>query len=212
MINWIVEKLSNRNTSVDIEDNSKSTLIDLKNETVLTSQELNIPPIEIVGNGNSSMLIVDDDLSSHMLYGLILEEHEQISKTKMCDTHTQYLAKGPMAGFIAADFIDMGKQNIDVAILDITLETYVKLENEVIVGYDGIDIAELLVNANPNVRFIFCTAHAMGTTTDAMNKYTAKYKQIFKQDINTVTYTKDRINQTIIGDLLYGRIGYGSCN
>jgi len=194
IIKWIVKYFKMSFGLAKEEEEFKYATPDSISETLPDSiEDCNIGTYETrcseIDANKKNMLLMDDAM---MQFGLHALDFNKIKRNYHCDVDDKfnvYMCKGRYAGFIAHDLI-LNLEYLDVAILDLTLETRVKLKNGNIYSYDGIDIAVLIKSKFPKCRFKFFTSHNMNHRDESIIYYVEKYKQLLGGNIMAKVISK----------------------
>jgi len=137
-----------------------------------------------------NILIMDD------FEGMAILIKDELQRVQCCDVSKMFniiLSTGSFAAFTVKDFIKNEDVKIDVALLDITLGGVIEgLE------YDGVDVAIMLKESNPDCVIRFVTGHTLNRHNPEIFKFIQKFENFFKVKIDEmVTQTHNGIQQTV---------------
>jgi len=150
-----------------------------------------------------NMLLMDDFEEQFTLYNL---DFKRLKRDNVMDINKEfkiYNAKGINAGFETCKLLNTDVI-IDVALLDLTLETSVKLKSGELIVKDGVDIAIKLLETNPNCKFVFCTAHNLNKRDPLIQQYIAKFNKTTGLDFNDYYLSKAGDRYSKIKELTSG--------
>jgi len=147
-------------------------------------------PIEKKGSSGLKVLTLDDITESDFLFSMDFLDIEKEYGIKLEDIYTFVKCLGPKAGFIAHHYIET-HDDITYAILDITLDYAIKLNDGTYVEYDGVDIALELLEKFPDIKLVFCSAHAMNRMSSGINKYITKFENATGKNIENYYINKN---------------------
>jgi hypothetical protein len=160
--------------------NNESLLDDLLNGIQDGVEEIDYdkyPNPEIIDNGSDkTILFLDDMVNMWFLYDLDIHEIKDKYKKDVYEDFNIIKCFGREAGFTAHKFIFKNYKKVDFAILDITLGYGVKLLNGEYVEYDGIDVFLELYKRNPDMKFLFCTAHTLNIKNPTVGYFFKKFE------------------------------------
>lgn len=100
-------------------------------------------------------------------------------------------------------YLDEINNKIDYAILDITLGYICRTKNRKPIEIDGIDIALILLDKNPNLQFKFISAHTLNKHNKTMQMYFDKFEKNTNLNIEDYYINKNEDQITPIYELLY---------
>lgn len=164
-------------------------------------------PVKKGTEGKPSLLILDDITITQKLYEF---DFNNIQIKQGLDIYKDFqiiFCLGPDCGYEAYKYINIYKNKIDFAILDLTLGTTIKLDNGEYVDMDGVDIAIAILKNNPDAKILFSTAHTLDINNRTVEQYVAKFEQFsnIRIDENQKYYmnkNSDRVKTLL--KLLYG--------
>jgi len=160
------------------------------------------PGISRVENGKT-ILILDDIQNMWYLYGEDFKDIKRVYDKDVNEDFNIITCLGPKAGFIAHKFIHENYEHVDYAILDITLGYGVKLTNGDYVEYDGIDVFLELYKRNPDLKFIFCTAHTLNKKNPTVGFFFKKFEDATGLNFSNYYLNKNSERYKRIYELLY---------
>lgn len=174
-----------------------------KRQNIIDNIELTyIKDPEVYGEGNKSLLLLDD---VSLVYNLYKTTFNRINRAYNVDMFKDYkiiYSIGSMSGYTAYKYILNNK--IDYALLDITLGDIVRNSNNEIIEIDGVDIAIKLLELNPNIKFKFISSHTLNMKNYTMIYYFNKFESVTKRKIsNYYIYKNGDLSQDIY-NFLYG--------
>lgn len=134
---------------------------------------------EITGNINAdkSLLILDD---VELMKNLYSSDFRRVLRSFNKDINKDFklvYVIGQNCGYEAFKYIDVCNNKVDYALLDITLGTVVKTKTGKHVEIDGVDIAMVLLEKNPDVKFKFVSAHTLNRYNHTMQYYFNKFEK-----------------------------------
>lgn len=150
-----------------------------------------------------TIILVDDLPATKVLYEIAFNEIKRRHKIDVTKDYNIVFFFGKNVGFSVIKFLNKDI-NIDYAILDITIDTLAKFEDEYI-ELDGVDLAIAIANKNINTKIMFNSAHTMNPRNLTVSEFIEKYKKHFKDDM--YKYTIDKLvdmNQAIYNFLSKG--------
>ena len=150
-----------------------------------------------------TIILVDDLTATKVLYEIAFSEIKRRHKIDVTEDYNIVFFFGKNVGFSVIKFLNKGI-NIDYAILDITIDTLAKFDDEYI-ELDGVDIAIAIANKNATTKIMFNSAHTMNPRNLTVSEFIEKYKKHFKDDM--YKYTIDKLvdmNQAIYNFLFKG--------
>lgn len=150
-----------------------------------------------------TIILVDDLTATKVLYEIAFSEIKRRHKIDVTEDYNIIFFFGKNVGFSVIKFLSKDI-NIDYAILDITIDTLAKFDDEYI-ELDGVDIAIAIANKNPNTNIMFNSAHTMNPRNLTVSEFIEKYKKHFKDDMYKHTIDKlVDMNQAIFNFLSKG--------
>jgi len=178
--------------------------ISAEDKEVLDYDSLGEP--RITGNleATESIILLDDKIEQFRLYDIDINRIKKQHNTDIMADYKLYNFEGKYCGFIAKNHI----HNLDnpvLALLDITLETTIRLSTGEVVTYDGIDIGIMIHDLYPKCKILFCTAHTFNRRNPTMSKYIDKYEQHTKTSIDGHYLSKSAGRAKTIHEFLYGK-------
>jgi len=206
----IIEKISNffnriiekdivlEETSIKVEHKTREELMGLIDLDKVEDIEF------IDNNQEKNLLILDDQEVSFELYKADFRKIERGYNVNPLNDFNIINVLGVQAGLMAYKYIINNENKIDYAMLDITLGFIIKLDNGEHFEFDGIDIAILLIKYNPNIKFLFLTAHTLNRRNPVLSNYFEKFEESTGKSIEDFYLNKnvDRFNK--LYELLYG--------
>lgn len=137
-------------------------------------------PVDLtkITENDKTLLIVDDIDMTELLYK---SDFNKIKKQYNKDILKDFFYIPCFmsdAGLCVYDLLFNKKIRIDYAVLDLTLGYDFKLPNGEYVQLDGVDLANYLLQANKDVKFIFCSAHTMNINNSVIKLYSDKYRKL----------------------------------
>lgn len=150
-----------------------------------------------------TIILVDDLTATKVLYEIAFSEIKRRHKIDVTEDYNIVFFFGKNVGFSVIKFLNKDI-NIDYAILDITIDTLAKFDDEYI-ELDGVDIAIAIANKNATTKIMFNSAHTMNPRNLTVSEFIEKYKKHFKDDM--YKYTIDKLvdmNQAIYNFLFKG--------
>ena len=150
-----------------------------------------------------TIILVDDLTATKVLYEIAFSEIKRRHKIDVTEDYNIVFFFGKNVGFSVIKFLNKGI-NIDYAILDITIDTLAKFDDEYI-ELDGVDIAIAIANKNTTTKIMFNSAHTMNPRNLTVSEFIEKYKKHFKDDMYKHTIDKlVDMNQAIYNFLFKG--------
>lgn len=150
-----------------------------------------------------TIILVDDLPATKVLYEIAFNEIKRIHKVDVTKDYNIIFFFGKNVGFSVIKFLNKDI-NIDYAILDITIDTLAKFDDEYI-ELDGVDIAIAIANKNATTKIMFNSAHTMNPRNLTVSEFIEKYKKHFKDDMYKHTIDKlVDMNQAIYNFLSKG--------
>lgn len=185
-------KSDNVEVDVEIESAISSFYSDAPSHEVLNTLGDIREPI-IYGNVNSkqSIMLMDDQDAAFYLYNSDFVEIERRFDFSVLDEFKIVRCDGPEAGFIASNYINTVKDEIVIAILDLTLGKIVKMPTGRSVLYDGIDVALELIEHQPHCKIGFCTAHMLDETNPAIRELINKFSTTTGHNLIDYSFSKN---------------------
>lgn len=155
-------------------------------------------------NNDKVLFILDDIPDSLTLYKI---DFNNIKRRYGLDIENDFAivrCVGATAGFKAHKHIVVNNNKIDYAILDITLGYIKKLNNGEYLEFDGVDIAIDILNANPDAKILFSTAHTLNKRNPTMQYYFGKFERLTGKKIEEFYLHKNSNRVEPIKNMLYG--------
>jgi len=196
MLNKIKEILGlNKKTKVDT---------DLKEENSNLPQTIQynlMDPILVIGNeeADKSILLMDDFVEQFTLYELDFNRVKRQYEFDILKEFKVYEAMGAYAGFTTHKLLEE-IDNLNIAVLDMTLEMSIKLSNGEIIEYDGVDIAIEILEKFPDCQIVFCTAHSLNKRDPVMSQYITKFEDKTKLKFDDFYMSKADLRYKVIYD------------
>jgi len=204
VFNKLVSKKSVLTESAMNEEELDNLLCDIQ-ENVSHIDFESYPDPEVIDNKKDKTIFFLDDINNMWyLYNKDIEEIKEKHDKNILEEFNIVKCFGQKAGFIAHKLTSNKHIKIDYAILDITLGYGVKLKNGEYVEYDGIDVFMKLYKDNPDLKFIFCTAHTLNIKNPTVGYYFKKFED--KTGLNFKDYyvSKNSNRKDPIFKMLYG--------
>lgn len=154
-------------------------------------------------NGNSKLLLVDDEPAMGYIYKNAFNRIQQFTSFNVYHDFDIKLAFGKVAPLIAFNTISKCK-DIEYAILDLTLGYSFKVNTEMtkdpkllnrIIILDGVDLAILLNKLNPNVKLLFLTSHSNDFSISIIKPYEEKFYHHFNDHIVNYYMSKSEVKR-----------------
>jgi len=155
--------------------------------------EVIVPEVEIINNVGPEhpTIIIIDDIGG--MVDLLYIELQRIQCTKVTQKFNIVLAKGDYAAFSVKDYMDKGGK-VDIAFLDITLGG-VKDNVEL----DGVDVALMIKDKNPNSEIRFITGHVLNKRNPEVFEFMDKFKTQTGLDIEEEeVYYDEQLEEEIL--------------
>jgi len=162
------------------------------------------PSPEIIENNKDKTIFFLDDISN--MWYLYNSDIITIKKKHDVDLLKEFnIIKcfGEKAGFSAYKFTETEYRKVDYAILDITLGYGIKLRSGEYIEYDGIDIFLRLRELNPDIKFIFCTAHTLNKKNPTVGYFFDKFESNTGLKFKDYYLNKSSDRAAVIYNLLY---------
>ena len=203
-----LKKLLNFKSKDSEEISDFDNILDDIQDSVVSIDYDRYPDPEIIDNGKEETILFLDDIPN--MWYLYNTDMDRIKSEHGRDIRKEFniiKCLGEKAGFTAHKFIFKDYKKVDYAILDITLGFGVKLTNSEYVEYDGIDVLLELYKRNPDMKFIFCTAHTLNKKNPTVGYFFKKFESAtgLKFEDHYVNKNSDRYKD--IFKLLYGEDG-----
>lgn len=206
-LNKIINLLKAKSSAIHIKHNTD--IDDKTNNTSINNYVIDYSKYDDVDTLNSDtkaetvLFIMDDIIDSLTLYNIDLDRVDRNFDKNTRADYKIVTAMGRTAGFKARKYIYSGGR-VDYGILDITLGYVIKLENGEHLEIDGIDIAIDLIEHNPNIKFVFSTAHTLNRRNPDMKYYFNKFELATGRNIEDHYMNKNSSRYKTIHTLLYG--------
>ena len=168
------------NRTEDIEDIDLEGIVlpeDISNSIEDFNYDMIADPV-IYGNKDSkkAFLIMDDLEDVFFLYET---DFKNIKKTLGYDILNEFKivkCSGDDAGFIADKYLVDSKDDIVIALLDITLGKIIKLHSGEVLTFDGVDIALTIMDKYPKCQIKFCSAHRLNKKNPEIHSFISKFE------------------------------------
>lgn len=159
---------------------------------------------EIVGNKDSDkvLLVVDDIKQTELLYRADLQRIKTEFNLDVYKDYKIVKCLGTDAVDMAYKYVYLDKQPVHKALVDITLGTIINYRNFPL-ELDGIDMASIIKENNPNYDFILCTAHDISINSTNINKFKTKCKNTFNKPLEKLVVSKNGERYLKFKALLY---------
>jgi len=162
------------------------------------------PDIYKVNDTNKTLLFMDDIAESEILYKVDISRMLKTYKKSVLNDFTLVHCFDNTAGYMVYKYILAGN-NIDYAILDVSLGYKLQVSQTESVTLDGIDVALLLLKHNPDVKFLFSTVHTMNERNPEMSVYYKKFraatgKSLMDHYLDKNSYRHDKLYTFLYGD------------
>jgi hypothetical protein len=164
-----------------------------------------IPSAEVscVGCDKPYLFIMDDIPETYILYSVDFKNIKRLYQKDVLNDFTLVKCLDPRAGLMAHKYCSIENGKVDYAILDITLGYIVKLQDGAYVEFDGVDIAILILDKNPNAKILFSTAHTMNRRNADIMYYINKFETVTGLNINNYYMNKNSDRVSRINSFLY---------
>ena len=149
----------------------------------LDCKDFTKPGILIIDDNPGIVSFLEDDLD-------VLDENEKI---KISDYNVFSFTTKTAAYKFIATVRRYGNLNIKYAIIDITLGGTINTVDK-IVKLTGIDILEMLLEMNPETRYIFYTGNQMNKYIKTIANIMQQYKEITNKDISDSVLFKTELS------------------
>ena len=205
-MNFIKNLFSNKSTAqvTEIDDELNDILEEMQDDVDIVDYSVYPDPdIKNIGS-DKTILWLDDMTNMKVLYGLDINKVKNIYKEDINKDFNIINCFGKYAGFIAEKYIHSDDRlKIDYALVDITLGYGIKLTNGDYVEYDGVDIMLDLLKLNPDMKFMFCSAHTLNRKNPTVNGFFTKFEDATGLDISNYYINKNSDRYVDIHKLLY---------
>lgn len=177
----------------------------LKDIEDIDFEQFRMPSIRGNKESKKSILLLDD---LPFVINLYENNFKKIKRNYNVDIFTDfkliYATESDCGGKVLKYiYLDALKNKIDYAILDITLGYICRTKNKKPIEIDGIDIALILLNKNPDVQFKFISAHTLNKHNKTMQMYFDKFEKNTNLNIEDYYINKNGDQITPIYELLY---------
>lgn len=165
-----------------------------------------IPDPIIIHNGDNlpTILILDDITACDNIHSSDFKNILRLYYKNINKDFNIVKCYGDQCGFIAEKYLNNGGK-VDVGILDLTIGNIIKFKHGGFKEIDGVDIAVLIKNKNPNSNYIFTTAHALTMKNNDCSKYFTKLKDKTGEELIDHYYLKqDTCRVDKLYNFLYG--------
>ena len=150
------------------------------------------------------LLVIDDIPMTELLYQSDFNKIKKNYKKDISKDFIYYSCFVPEAGFLVYELIFKQNIKVDYAVLDLTLGYDFKLPNGDYVQLDGVDLANYLLQSNPDIKFIFCSAHTMNANNSIIKLYMDKYSKFASDRLEDKFICKNSNRADGLYNLLYG--------
>lgn len=156
------------------------------------------------GQTGKTLLIVDDIPEAVLIYKTYFRRILRKYNNSVERDFTIVEATGYDAGYKAYRYIVIDNEKVDYAILDITLGHIVRLEKGEYVEIDGIDLAILLLEKNPDIKFVFLTSHTLNRKNISIEYYFNKFETTTGKKIEDYYLNRNSVTVEGLYEFLYG--------
>ena len=132
--------------------------------------EYKTKPIFVNNKKDKTILFLDDLVETRILLDNDLDHIKNKYGINILEEYNVIICYGGDASYVAKRFIeneDYGK--IDYAFVDLTMEGHLNYLKGTFDDIDGIDIYEILLNKNPEIKVKFLTAHVISRVIDTID-------------------------------------------
>lgn len=152
-----------------------------------------------------TIIMVDDLLPTKVLYDVAIKNIKHVkfnkdkneceidythdNKIKVLEDYNVLYFIGKNVGFSFLHFLEASNIKIDYAVLDITINTFAKVEDNIL-EIDGVDLAIYIDKKYPDCKIMFNTAHTMNPRNPTVTSYMSKFKQHFNVGIEKYSINK----------------------
>lgn len=158
--------------------------------------------LEVINDkGDKVMLLMDDIENQFFLFNIDFKKIEKEYNYRVKDHYKIYKASGDYAGFNAIKFIN-NAERIDVAILDITLGTSIKLSNGDFIDIDGVDVGIKIKEKFPDAKIKFCSAHPLNRRNPDIHHFIGKWENYSSTKMDHVYFNKNSDRAKYIYDMV----------
>ena len=154
-------------------------------------------------NKDKTLLFLDDQDMVKVLYDSDINKIKREYNVDITDELNIVNIFGQHAGYIGYRYIYLYKNKIDYAILDITLGEVVRLPNGELIELDGIDIAGVIKELNPNAKIKFCTAHTLDMSSNIIRDCSYKIEEVLGVEFDKVYMHKNSNRHNVIYEMIY---------
>lgn len=149
----------------------------------IDNKDLSKPGILIIDDNPGIVSFLEDDFE-------VLDEEGKIN----IEDYNIFSFTSKSAGYmVMATIRKYGNLNIQYAIIDITLGGTINT-TEKIIKLTGVDILEILLEMNPNLKYIFYTGNLMNHYIKPIANIMKQYKEITGKDITDDILFKTELN------------------
>ena len=134
--------------------------------------------INYIDDNKPSILIVEDFQSR---IDVLIQELNYDKSNKLFETFNIYTASSEYAAFAVEKYIIKENVKIDLAILDITFGGILNRKD-----LDGVDLAIMLKEKNPNCEILFFTGHTLNRKNPEIFSFIKKFEDFFKLKIDEI--------------------------
>lgn len=177
----------------------------LKDIEDIDFEQFRMPSIRGNKEGKKSILLLDD---LPFVINLYENNFKKIKRNYNVDVFEDfkliYATESDCGGKILKYiYLDTLNHKIDYAILDITLGYICRTKNKKPIEIDGIDVALILLEKNPDLQFKFISAHTLNKHNKTMQMYFDKFEKNTNLNIEDYYINKNGDQITPIYELLY---------
>ena len=147
-----------------------------------------------------TVIIVDDMEQTKALYEITFKDIIRYYELNVLKEYNIIYFFGKNVGFTVLDFLNSGVK-IDFAILDVTISTIAKVEDEFI-EVDGVDLSIAIDKLYPDYKVMFNSAHTMNTRNPTVRDFMLKFKTYFGDNMNSYSIDKLADRKTAIYNLI----------
>lgn len=147
-----------------------------------------------------TIIIVDDMIQTKALYEITFKDIIRYYSLDILKEYNIICFFGKNVGFVVLDFLNSGVK-IDFAILDVTISTIAKVDDEFI-EVDGVDLSIAIDKLYPDYKVMFNSAHTMNSRNPTVRDFMLKFKTYFGVNMNSYSIDKLADRKTAIYNLI----------
>lgn len=170
-------------------------------------------PVILNPEGKYTVMLVDDVDVTDIMYRQDMKKMTEVHGVDPYKDFKLVKCLGNQAGFQAYKYVILEGNKVDFGVCDITLGHQLRVLDGYYMEIDGIDIAYYIKQANPNFKFLLCTAHTLNNNNSTITKYNNKIKKNFPgKELKDFYLNKNSYRIDKFYDLTYGSLGiqYGN--